>query len=218
MPYADAGGVRLFYETAGVGTPLILQGHALLAWMPFQVPYFSQFFQVVVFDRRGTGRSDNPPEPWTIADFARDVRCLMDVLEIDRAIVGGNSLGGIIAAQFGVDYPDRAHALVIGHTVPHFWPLGRQWLDEQLAAAERREPIVVRQPRSYDWEEQGPPTVAEAFSESLAGRYLATLGQGLGTHDAAAKMLRAMLGWDQRPSYPALRKLDIPALVIVGGN
>jgi len=67
----------------------------------------------VTFDRRGTGRSASPPGEWTVADFARDLRGLMDALDIERAIVGGSSLGGIIAAQFALDYPERVHAIIV---------------------------------------------------------------------------------------------------------
>lgn len=219
MPYANAGGVRLYYERAGEGTPLILHGHHHLAWMVFQVPYFSQFYRVIVFDRRGTGRSDDPPGPWSAADLARDIRNLMDALAIDQAIVGGNSLGGVVSSQFGLDYPERAHALIVGHTVPYLWPLGRQWLEEQIAAAGRDDPVIVYQPRSYDWEEQGPPTIAEGFGETPVGRYLATLQRGIGTtRDANIKALQVLLDWDQRPRYPEMGRLDVPVLIIVGGN
>ena len=218
MPYADAGGVRLYYETFGAGVPLVLQAHHHNAWMPFQVPYFSQFYRVIVFDRRGTGRSDDPPGPWSLEDLARDLRGLLDALDIEQAIVGGNSLGGAISSQFGLDYPGRALALVIGHTTPYRRPLSRQWMEEQITDAEQGSPVIVRQPRSFEWEDQGPPTVAEGFAETPVGRYLATLERGLGGREATAKMLRAMFDWDQRPRYPEMRRLGVPVLVIVGGN
>ncbi len=218
MPFVNADGVKLYYESVGDGTPLILHGHHHLRWMVFQAPYFSQFYRVITFDRRGTGRSDDPPAPWTLADMARDIRNLMDALEIDRAIVGGNSLGGVISSQFGVDYPERALALIVGHTVPYFWPLGRKWLEDQIDAAARDERIIVRQPRSYDWEEDGPPTIAEGFGETQVGRYLATLTNPIGTRESTITVLTAFLEWDQRPRFPELQQLDVPALVIVGGN
>ena len=218
MPIANAGGVDLYYESVGEGTPLVLHGHGRLAWLSFQVPYFSQFYRVVVFDRRGTGRSADPPGPWTPADLARDVRDLLDALGIERAIVGGNSLGGVVTAQFGLDYPDRALALVVGQTVPYLWPLAEAWLAEQVALAERGEPAVVRQPRSYDWEDEGPPTIAAGFESTPVGRYLATLDRRLGSGASAVKALEVLAGWDQRPRYPELRRLDVPALVVVGGN
>lgn len=219
MPYANAGGVKLYYERAGEGPTLILQGHGHMSWMVGQVPYFSQFYDVIVFDRRGTGRSDDPPGPWSAADLARDVRNLMDALEIDKAIVGGASLGGVVASQFGLDYPDRALALIVGHTVPYLWPLGREWIEAQIRAAERNEPIIVMQPRSYEWEEEGPPTALPGLAESQLGRLFATLGGGTGTSpEATVKMLNVLVNWDQRPRYPEMQQLDVPTLVIVGGH
>ena len=88
MPRIDADGVELFYESLGEGTPLVLQAHDHSPWLFFQAPYFSQFYRVITFDRRGTGRSASPPGPWSMADFARDLRGLLDALGIERAIIG----------------------------------------------------------------------------------------------------------------------------------
>src|SRR5438067_6719880 len=108
-------GVELFYESLGEGTPLVLQGHDHTPWLFFQAPIFSQRYRFITYDRRGTGRSACPPGDWTIADFARDLCALLDALGIDKAIVGGSSLGGIVAAQFLVDYPDRVLGAIVGH-------------------------------------------------------------------------------------------------------
>jgi 3-oxoadipate enol-lactonase len=215
---ATRKGLDLYYESVGEGVPFILHGHNHLWYMPFQVPYFSQFYRVIVFDRRGTGRSDNAPGPWTAADLASDVKELMDGLQIDRAIVGGISLGGIVSSQFGLDYPDRALALIVGGTIPRMWPLAEDWLQQQIAAAEGRAPVVVRQPRSYEWEDEGPPTIAEGFETTLVGRYMQTLENDFGDQSAILKMLPVLAGWDQSPRYGELARLDAPALVIVGGN
>jgi pimeloyl-ACP methyl ester carboxylesterase len=221
MPRLDAGGVELFYESVGEGTPLVLQAHHHIAWMPYQASYFSQFYRFITFDRRGTGRSASPPGDWTVADFARDCKNLLDALGIERAVIGGASLGGAISCQFGLDYPDRALALIIGHTAPHIWPIGAEWIEEQVAAVERGERPVVMQPRSYAWEDEGPPTSNPAFRDTPASAFAQTLTAGPeSSPEAAIKMLRSLSprNWDLRPRYPELRRLDIPALVIVGGH
>lgn len=218
MPRIDAGGIELFYESVGEGIPLILQAHHHIPWMVYQAPYFSQFYRVITFDRRGIGRSASPEGVWSIADFARDCKQLMDALAIKRAIVGGASLGGVIACQFGLDYPDRALALIIGHTVPYLWDLGSQWIDEQVEAVERGERPVVMQPRSYPWEAGGPPTSNPAFRDTPAARFAATLSAGGSTPEATIKMLRSLGNWDIRPRYHELNRLSIPSLVIVGGH
>ena len=143
MPRIQANGIEIFYDQAGEGVPLIVQGHHHIPWMVFQVPYFSQFYRVITFDRRGTGRSASPSGDWTIADFAADLKGLLDALEIDKAIIAGASLGGVIACQFGLDYPDRALALVIGHTVPYFREDSKIWVDEQIKEIEVEQAITA---------------------------------------------------------------------------
>jgi pimeloyl-ACP methyl ester carboxylesterase len=219
MPRIQANGIELFYEEAGEGIPLVVQGHHHIPWMVFQVPYFSQFYRVITFDRRGTGRSASPPGEWTISDFAADLKGLLDALEIDRAIIAGASLGGVIACQFGLDYPERALALVIGHTVPYFREDSRRWVDEQIVEIEAGRPPIVDQPKSFEWEKTGPPTQRPGFAGSEFGRFLATLDAGLGSDkESAIKSLRAIREWDTRPRANEMARLPMPVLVLVGSN
>lgn len=216
MPRIDVDGVELFYESLGEGTPFVLQAHDQSPWLFFQAPYFRQHYRVITFDRRGTGRSASPPGPWSMADFARDLRGLLDALGIDRAIIGGSSLGGIVTAQFGVDYPERCLALIVGHTVPYLWDLGREWICELMRDAQ---PNLGPQPRSYDWELVGPPTTNPTFATSPMGLLAASVGTGLGRdRESVLLMHGAMLGWDQRPRYAELEQLTVPALIVVGAN
>jgi pimeloyl-ACP methyl ester carboxylesterase len=216
MPRLEAGGVELYYESLGEGSPLILQGHDHTPWLFFQAPIFSQTYRFLTFDRRGTGRSASPPGEWCVADFARDVRGLMDALDIERAIVGGSSLGGIISAQFALDYPDRTQAVIIGHTTPYFWDLARDWVTDLLLGGQ---PTLGAQPRSYAWEDEGPPTTNPVFAASAVGRLMASVGSGLGRDaESVRKMFRALQTWDQRPRYAELQALRVPALFIAGAN
>jgi pimeloyl-ACP methyl ester carboxylesterase len=216
MPRVDADGVELFYESLGEGSPLLLQAHDHTPWLFFQAPVFSQSYRFLTFDRRGTGRSASPKGEWSIEDFARDLCRLLDRLGIDKAIVGGSSLGGIISAQFAVDYPDRLLALIVGHTSPYLWPLAREWVQQLMQGAQ---PTLGAQPRSFDWEPEGPPTTNPGFAASPLGRLMASVGTGLGRDaESVRKMHRALLRWDQRPRYADLRALRVPALFIVGAN
>ena len=78
MPRIDAGGVELFYESLGEGTPLVLQAHDHTPWMFFQAPIFSQWYRFITYDRRGTGRSASPPGDWNVSHFASDLCGLLD--------------------------------------------------------------------------------------------------------------------------------------------
>ncbi len=118
MPFADSGGVRISYEKAGQGEPLLLiMGYGLpgAAWA-VSLPYFTPRFQAVYFDNRGTGSSDAPDEGYEIADFARDALAVMDAAGWESAHVFGVSMGGMIAQQLALDAPRRVRTLVLGCT------------------------------------------------------------------------------------------------------
>jgi pimeloyl-ACP methyl ester carboxylesterase len=120
MPHTDAPGFRMYYETHGTGFPLLLingLGSDHLEWL-YQVPAFAPHFTVVVFDNRGTGKSDVPPGPYTTSQMADDAAVLMNTLGIARAHVLGVSLGGMIAQEVALRHPDRVEGLVLGCTSP----------------------------------------------------------------------------------------------------
>jgi pimeloyl-ACP methyl ester carboxylesterase len=216
MPRVMAGPVELYYESLGEGTPLVLQGHDHTPWLFGQAPVFSQRYRVLVYDRRGTGRSSSPEGDWSAADLARDLAGFLDALGVERAIVGGSSLGGVITAQFAVDHPGRALALVIGHTVPYLDDAGRAWLEQQVADARAGRPVIARQPAGSGGGE-GPPTTDPVFAASPLGRMIATTGTGLGrTREDIARAIAVLRDWDQRPRKADLAKIRVPTLVIVG--
>jgi 3-oxoadipate enol-lactonase len=76
-------------------------------------------FRVVRYDHRGEGRSPEPAGPYEIADLGRDVLALMDRLWIERAHVGGVSLGGMVAMWIGAHAPDRVDRIVPMCTSAH---------------------------------------------------------------------------------------------------
>jgi len=217
MPKVMAGKVELFYESLGEGMPMVLQAHDHTPWLFGQAPVFSQRYRFLTYDRRGTGRSASPPGDWTPADLANDLAAFLDALGIDRAIIGGSSLGGVVTAQFAVDHPGRALALVIGHTVPYLDPEGRAWLEGEIETARSGRPAIVRQPRSTPDEAEGPPTIDPKFAASEWGRMMAATGTGLGrTPEERARAIAVLRDWDQRPRKADLETTRVPTLVIVG--
>jgi 3-oxoadipate enol-lactonase len=72
----------------------------------------AQRFRVIRYDPRGEGRSPEPPGPYEIADLGDDVLALLNRLDIERAHVGGVSLGGMVAMWLAANAPDRVDRLV----------------------------------------------------------------------------------------------------------
>ncbi len=115
MPQANVNGISLFYKVQGQGEALVLvpglgAGHT--AWFR-QLPAFKKHYKVITFDPRSIGRSDRPKQPYAFKALADDVVGLMDQLGISRAHVLGQSLGGLVAQEVAIDYPDRVLKLVL---------------------------------------------------------------------------------------------------------
>lgn len=108
----EVNGTRLYYETAGEGPAVVLVHGGLVdsrLWDD-QMKAFAKHHRVVRYDLRGFGRSAAAPQPFS---HIEDLRALMDFLKIERATVVGLSLGGIIAADFALEHPDRVERLVL---------------------------------------------------------------------------------------------------------
>jgi 3-oxoadipate enol-lactonase len=115
MPYAQLeDGVRLYYELTGPEDgPVILQlGGGLFGRHNFGLVNdgFRERFRLLSFDARGYGASDHPREAYTIEGWATDAAGLLDALGLDRALVHGTSMGGMIAIAFTASYPGRTIA------------------------------------------------------------------------------------------------------------
>ncbi|WP_280455148.1 alpha/beta fold hydrolase [Nocardia brasiliensis] len=121
MPHAKAAdGVRLAYQTAGAGTPLVLlagQANNHHWWDGIRTDFETRY-RTVTLDWRGTGDSDKPDEPYSTAGFAEDVVTVLDDLGIDQAAVYGTSMGGRVGQWLAARHPDRVRALVLGCTSP----------------------------------------------------------------------------------------------------
>lgn len=108
-------GVNVYYEWHGVGDglPVVFvrgTGADSSRWMP-QVEGYRDRYRCLIFDNRGSGKSDAPPGPYSVEMMAEDVWALLDHEGVDRAHLSGLSLGGAIALRMAVDDPDRVATL-----------------------------------------------------------------------------------------------------------
>jgi len=113
-------GNQIFYVAKGEGEPLILihgYGAAIWVWEK-QIDILSQSHRVYALDLIGHGFSDRPKIPYTPETYIYFLRDFMDGLEIDRASLIGNSMGGGIAWAMALLFPDRVKRLVLIDCVP----------------------------------------------------------------------------------------------------
>ena len=118
MAIVESAGARIYWDQAGSGDPLLLimgLGYAHQMWFR-TLPILEAKYRTVYFDNRGVGKSDVPPGPYPIAQMAADAAAVMSAAGLDRAHVYGVSMGGMIAQQFALDYPDRVNKLILGCT------------------------------------------------------------------------------------------------------
>ena len=118
MPLANVNGTDIYYEVHGSGPPLVLAhgvgGNHAIWWQ--QIPYLSQRYTVVTFDHRGFGRSKEIPDGPHRKDYVGDLCGLLDYLEIDRAALIGQSMGGTSCLAMTGWHPERVAALVMSDT------------------------------------------------------------------------------------------------------
>lgn len=118
MPKTKVNEIEMYYEVQGEGTPLVLisgLGYPLWQWH-LMVPFLEKHFQVITLDNRGAGKTDKPPGPYTASMLAKDTVELLDVLGIEKAVVMGHSMGGFIAQEIALEYPQRVNKLVLAST------------------------------------------------------------------------------------------------------
>lgn len=119
MPVANNGSVRVRYDVHGSGPPILLiMGYKASSalWGREFLAQLSCHFEVITFDNRGTGNSDKPHGAHTIAMMADDAASVLEELQISQAHVFGVSMGGMIAQEFALHYPQQLDRLILGCT------------------------------------------------------------------------------------------------------
>ena len=116
MPHAEGSGARIHYTDRGRGEPLLLL-NGLSApgkfWPMGLLERWSGRFRVLCVDHRGTGASERPAWPFTMADMARDAVAVLDHAGAERAVVIGLSMGGLVAQALALDHGHRVRGLVL---------------------------------------------------------------------------------------------------------
>ena len=215
MPKVKVNDTRLYYEVHGQGEPLVLimgLGASTRGW-DMQMPVFRRESQVVAFDNRGSGRSDKPARRYSIRLFAKDTAGLMEALGIASAHVYGVSMGGFIAQELALSYPQRVRTLVLGSTSCG----GRQ----AVAALPKHLTLMATLPSLGPQEaaEKGLPLLySDEFiarkRDELIARSLAE-AELRSPPDAFGRQVQAAM---RHKAYDRLPQIRCPTLVISGSD
>jgi 3-oxoadipate enol-lactonase len=152
MPSVKLGNINMYYEVHGSGESLVLiQGLSLdsSAWEN-QISAFSQKYQVIVFDNRGVRQSDFSNMSYSTEIMADDTVELLKFLNIKNAHVLGFSMGGMIAQQIALKYPEIVKSLILVATAAKFPARARyltklwlKMLEEQVSTETRLQEICL---------------------------------------------------------------------------
>ena len=113
--YAEVNGINFYYEIHGSGRPLVLLHGGLGSGEMFTpvLPMFAERRQVIVVDLQGHGRTADIDRPIDFRLMADDIAALIDHLKLHRPDLVGYSLGGGVALQVAVKYPNKIRRLVL---------------------------------------------------------------------------------------------------------
>ena len=220
MPYVDAAGVKLYFEEAGRGYPIIFAhefGSDLKIW-DAQIRHFSRSYRCIAYNARGYPPSDVPDEAtlygWEVA--VGDIAAVMRGLGLNRSHIVGTSMGAYAALQFGLRHPENVSAIVAAAVGSGCSPshrdawlkqtqlLARSFIDRGMdAMAEKIARSSTRVQLKYK-----NPKVWSDFVERLRG----LSAPGLSTTMVRYQMLRPSL-YDCREQFA---QMTAPVLLAVG--
>jgi 3-oxoadipate enol-lactonase len=216
MPYCQCSEVSLYYEVNGEGPPLLLiagLGGGTWSWYG-QESYFSARCRTITFDNRGAGRSDIPRGPYRMQQFAEDALCLLDHLRVERAIILGLSMGGMIAQELALLEPHRIRALFLGCTHgggPSGIPSAPAVIETLLnnAGLSRKEVIEKNLPIFLS------ETCRKTKPDLVAAYYSAQLAAPEQPEHAFHAQLAAISAFD---ASDRLKLLGIPTMIVAGSE
>jgi pimeloyl-ACP methyl ester carboxylesterase len=212
METVEVDGLRVGYERAGQGPPVVLLhgyvGDGATTWRG-QLEGLSDRFTVVAWDMPGAGRSSDPPESFGLEGYADCLAGFIGRLGLERPHVVGLSLGGAFALELYRRHPGVPATLVLasayagwGGSLPA--EVGSQRLRQALALSELSGEEFVRTLLPTMFSEGTAPEAVAAFGESM-----------LGFHPAG---FRAMARASAGNVRDVLGRIEVPTLLVYGDN
>lgn len=205
------GTVELVTESFGAG-PWLLFAHGLTGIrqaVKRQFALLAAQYRIVVFDQRGHGESTPVTDPtaYRVTEMADDIGAVMDALAIERAIIGGESMGAATAVDFALRHPERVARLLL--TAPAFadTPNTEQARFQQIAEAITlfgMERFLIAARQTWKTDLHWTPDV------------IAYMGSLFGAHNETSLVaaIRGVMPWVPLPDLTVLQTFSRPTCVI----
>lgn len=220
MPTAAVNGVNLYYEVAGRGLPLLLSHEFagdIRSWES-QVNFFARRYQVITYCARGYPPSEIPDDPAAYSQdhLVEDARGLLRHLGIERAYIGGLSMGGSSAISFAIAHPEMCTALIVASAGSGSDSRGRERLVASWQAASELM-LTGGMEKFAEGYARGPERTQFLRKDPVGWQ---KFSDGLASHSAQGSAYTFRGVQMKRPTIYALEKqleaISIPTLILIG--
>jgi pimeloyl-ACP methyl ester carboxylesterase len=218
LPKIQVNNIHIYYKILGEGNPFILirgLSSSLDSWPPYSIDQFSKKFKTILFDNRGAGRTDVPDGKYSAKMMADDTIGLIDALNIKKTHLLGYSMGGCIAQEIAINYPNKVSKLILTSTwsgpshgivtpnpeenpFPEMLPLMKEGNYEGMAR------LLVSSLFPEDYKEENPHII-----EKVVKNYT--------THPPSPKGFEGQRAYVETfDTYDRLPEIKIPTLILHG--
>lgn len=213
MPFTENDKTKIYWTEQGAGEPLLLimgLGGSHEEWRRI-APKLAEKYRVITFDNRGVGETVFTDESFTIPLMASDAKEILDAANVESAHVLGMSMGGMIAQEFALHYPEMMRSLIL--TVTNCG--GRESIlpkPEVLLALQGR---GIKTPEDAFWA-MAPFIYDASTPRQLLEEDLAAREGKFTAPENFMRQLQAIMTW--QGTYSRLSNMTAPTLVISGVN
>jgi len=220
------GHINVWLRPAHSGATTAVLVHGLSGnsrWWSTVIDHLPRDLGIVALDVRGRGLSTDAPPPFDLTTVSDDIARALDHLQVERAVVAGYSMGGWVAALFGVDHADRVERVVLvdgGLPIPLSQDMGAdEFIDALVGPSLRRLEVDFDDPEAYLDYWKSHPALAPYWDDDMR----AGLGHELEERDGrfvvranpeAIRVGGTELAIGERPNG-AWERLRIPTHLIV---
>jgi 3-oxoadipate enol-lactonase len=213
MPYANNEKTKIYWEEHGAGEPLLLimgLGGSHREWHRL-LPELAAKYRVIVFDNRGVGETSASGGAFSILLMASDANAVLEATNVASAHVLGMSMGGMIAQEFALNYPEKTRSLILAVT-----------------ACGGREAVLAKPEVLLTLQGRGIATPEDAFWAMAPFIYDANTPRERLAEDLAVRagkftapenflrQLQAIVSW--QGTHSRLSNIKVPTLVLHGKN